>query len=423
MNEVRTADAGRPGLAIAAELNPLRLGDTPSGMTNPGPLFDQVNRSGFARPGERASRFERVNCANKPHMQRVRELWEGWYARYPDATGGLRTRFRGEDHNHDGAVLELFLHELFTRLDLSPEVEPRLDSGRRPDSLVSGDAGSAYVEATYLTQPLQTPKLEAAVLDAIDELVGRAPPGIGLSLGVEGKLRRAPSIAPITNAIAAWMDRLDPQTVNWQREHQQTIGVDEQYGDWRLKLRAVPRRPRGGLIVVGPSRGGPFRVEEQLLRAVEKKVKRYPDLAIPLVVAVNIPSFDAERIETEALFGSVGVRRHADPARADWGSPVQDRASNALWFDHQRERTRHARLAALLMAHDLAPWTVANVSARLYLNPYTDDRLPHELHSLGYAVASGAELKRHRGRRSVREVLELPHDWPGFGDGNGDGHG
>ena len=392
----------------------IRLADTPTLMPNQDSLFDQVDRARFTEPGKSASRFERVNRSNKPYMHRVRKLWEGWYARFPDRSGGLRSRFRGDDHNHDCAVLELFLYELFTRLYLSVAVEPELEDGRSPDFLVSGADGQAYVEATYLKQRFTTPALEQPVLDAINELAEEVSPAIGLSVQVEGALKRAPSLRRIKRHAAAWLNQLNPQSVSWTKEFQTTIAVEAGCGDWRLILTAIPRGLSGGLIVIGPTRSGSFNVHEDLRMAVNRKTHRYRNLGSPLVVAADIPSFDADRVEEEALFGSVGVRLRADPSGEGWTTREQTRSGKALWFDNEQRRNRNAELTALMMVHDLAPWTVANVSACLYLNPNVEDQVPRELKSFGYAAAIDGELHRHEGSRTIRELMGLPQDWPGI---------
>ena len=384
-------------------------------MDNSGSLFDQIDRARLPEPGETASRFERVNRSNRPYMYRVRNLWEGWYARFPDRSGSLRSRFRGDDHNHDGAVFELFLHELLTRLGLSVIVEPSLDDGRSPDFLVSGADRPAYVEATYLKQPITTPALEAPALDAINELAGEVSPAIGLSVEVEGALRRAPPLRRIKRQTAAWLYQLDPHAVSWTRQFQTTIEVDPDYGDWRMALTAIPRGSSDSLIVIGPTRGGPFDVHEDLRRAVERKSNRYRGLTLPLVVAADIQGFDAERIEEEALFGQEAIRIQTNAA-SDRSHAQFARTGKALWFDNDRGRIRNAGLAALMMVHDLAPWTVANVSVCLYLNPYVEDQVPDELRSFGYANAARGALHRHEGWRAVREVMGLPQGWPGISD-------
>jgi len=348
-------------------------------------------------------------------MYRVRNQWDGWYSRFPDASGSLRSRFRGDDHNHDGAVFELFLHELLTRLGLSVIFEPNLDDGRSPDFLVTGADRAAFVEAPYLKQPFTTPALEAPVLDAINELADGVSPAIGLSVEVEGALKRAPSLRQMKRQAAAWLDQLDPQEVSWTREFQTTIEVDPEYGDWRLTLAAIPRGLSGNLVVIGPTRGGPFNVHEDLRGAVERKSNRYRGLTLPLVVAADIQGFDAERIEEEALFGQEAIRIQTNPAH-DRRRAQFARTGKALWFDNDRGRIRNAGLTALMMVHDLAPWTVANVSVCLYLNPYVEDQVPDELRSFGYANAARGALHRHEGWRTVREVMGLPQGWPGIFD-------
>ena len=385
-------------------------------MDNSASLFDQIDSDRFTEPGESAPRFERVNRSNKPSMHRVRSLWEDWNARFPDRSGGLRSRFRGDDHNHDGAVFELFLHELLTRLGLSVDVEPQLEDGGIPDFLVSGADGAAYVEATYLKQSFTTPALEGPVLDAINELEEDVSPVIGLAVEVKGTLKRAPSLAPIRRHAADWLNRLNPQTVNWQRKFQTTFAVDPEYGDWRLTLTAIPRGLGGGLIVIGPRRSGPFNDHAELGKAVERKASRYRDLMHPLVVAANIPSFDAERIEESTLFGPPAVRFQTNSADETWRFAGLARSGQALWVDNEHGRTRNNGLTALMMVHDLAPHTIPNVSVCLYLNPLVGRQVPDALRSFGYAAVAGGELQRHEGSRTVHEVLGLSAGWLGIFD-------
>ena len=244
-------------------------------------------------------------------------------------------------------------------------------------------------------------------------------PVIGLAVEVKGTLKRAPSLAPIRRQAADWLHRLDPRTINWQGEFQTTIAVDAEYGDWRLTLTAIPRGLGGGLIVIGPTRSGPFTDHADLRKAVQRKANRYRNLAHPLVVAADITSFDAERgVEVEALFGHRAVRYQANSANEPWTFAGLASTGKALWVDNERGRTRNAGLTALIMVHDLAPHTVANVSLCLYLNPFVENKVPHELRSFGYAAVAGGELHRHEGSRTVHEVMGLPRGWPGiFDDG------
>ena len=133
---------------------------------------------------------------------------------------------------------------------------------------------------------------------------------------------------------------------------------------------------------------------------------------------MNIPGTGAELAEETALFGQQALRLRRSASSVEWKSEGLLRTGKALWFDNRKSCRHYPWLSALMMFHNLAPWTFANVSACLYLNPYVDDRVPRELRTLGYASEADGELRRYKGVRSVRDVLGLPKGWPGsFGCG------
>ena len=154
-------------------------------------------------------------------------------------------------------------------------------------------------------------------------------------------------------------------------------------------------------------------IGEEIYNAVSKKAGKYKDLDHPLVVAVNISSAGAELHEEAALFGQQALRLRHNAIGNEWTSEGIVRAGKALWFDNPKRRNHYPWLRAVMMFYDLAPWTVANVSACLYLNPYVDDCVPRELRTLGYAAEADGPLRRYKRSRLVRDVLGLPEDWPG----------
>ena len=346
-------------------------------------------------------------------MQTARDELARWYSRFPDQDGDLRSRFRGPDNNHDGAFFELFLHELLPRLGLSVKVHPRLVDGGRPDFLVAGPAGKAYVEATYLNQRSTVPPLEANVLNAIDDLDCHVPTDVGLSVWVTGSLKREPRLRPITDDVCSWLNQLDSRSVRWRDGAEKHIRVDPKCSDLILALQAVPRTVASRVIQAWSSSGWSGIVGEEVYNAVSKKADKYKGLDHPLVVAVNIPSAGAEPHEEAALFGHQTLRLRRSEDGDDLTPAGIIHTGKALWFDNTKRRSHYPWLSAVMMFHDLAPWTVANVSACLYLNPYEDDRAPRELRTLGYAAEADGELRRYKGSRLVRDVLGLPEDWPG----------
>ncbi len=234
-----------------------------------------------------------------------------------------------------------------------------------------------------------------------------------------GTLSQEPKLRPITGRICQWLNGLDRQTISWGNVGTIDVQVDHEYGDWVLTLEAVPRSGGDSVIVGCESEGRSGIIGEEIYKAVSKKARKYKNLDHPLVVAVNIPSAGAEPHEEAALFGHPTLRLRRSEDGDDLTPAGIIHTGKALWFDNTKRRSRYPKLSALMMFHDLAPWTVANVSACLYLNPYVNDRVPRELRALGYAAEADGQLRRYKGSRLVRNVLGLPEDWPGsFGLGD-----
>lgn len=323
-------------------------------------------------------------------------------------------RARSDDANHDGAFFELFLHELFIRLGLSVKVQPKIESGKVPDFLVSSASGTAFVEATYLKQPLITPSLEKPVLNALNELDTEVPSGIGLIVRIEGELEKSPPLKGIKRAVLEWLNDLNTESVHWDSNLTRTITVDRKFGIWRLELEAVPRSTGRSLIVAGPARLSNRNPEKALHDAVDKKSLKYSDLPHPLVVAANVSSHEEYGAEVSALFGPEALRLTKDSSTGKLVAGRIVRTGKGLWFNNVQGTIRNNRLNGLMVFRNLAPWTVANVSARLYLNPFVADFIPDELRALGYASSVDGELVIQKGERCVRSLFGMEADWPGI---------
>ena len=375
-------------------------------------LFDCADRSEVDHIHEPISRFEGVNRSPDRSMQNVRHMLETWYRRYPDPHGDLRNRFRSDDANHDGALFELFLHELFLQLGLSIQIAPQLPSGKSPDFLVSSATRASFVEATYLKQPITTPPLEKPLLNAVEALGAQAPAGIGLIVEIRGRLTSGPPLGPIKRDVLAWLNALNPELIDWGKQVELRLPIGEGAGSSLLVLQAVPKSNPNPPFIVGSMHSTNRNPVNELRKAVKKKCRKYKRLARPLVVAVNMPSGDSVDVETSALFGREGLKmRHQFPNGA-LASVGLGRTGQGLWFNNVSAKVRNSGLGALWVFRDLAPWSIANVSACLYLNPYVSDQIPDELRSLGYASGIDGVLNCVVGSQTARSILGLPENWP-----------
>ena len=201
--------------------------------------------------------------------------------------------------------------------------------------------------------------------------------------------------------------------VNWDSRFKCCIPVDAKYGSWRLVLHAVPRLSASSLIAIGPTRISDWNPARDLRKAIERKSHKYKRLQHPLVIAANIQGTDMEQVEIAALFGPEALQLRRTNTYGGLISEGIVRTKQGFWFDNDSGQIRNGGSSGLMMFHNLAPWTVANVTACLYLNPYVEDWVPKELRALGHASSTNSELTWHRGDQTVREVIRLGDDWPG----------
>ena len=217
----------------------------------------------------------------------MRSTLERWFAEYPeDAKKDLRARFRKSDHNHDSAFFELFLHEVFQQLGLTPTVHPEPSTGRgRPDFAITSRTGSTtYVEASVvgLSGFMAEDPLEQEMLDAIDTLAIEHPTGVRLMAESDGKLPASPPIRRIKREVRRWLEQVDRESpCPGSIEARPSLPI--RYGEWKLTLTAFHRSDlfSDRLIHLGPGRGGVLSADVALRKNVLEKAKQHGKLDHP----------------------------------------------------------------------------------------------------------------------------------------------
>ncbi len=138
-------------------------------------LFDDLERTNDnpRQPGEALYAF--LNRAAGPYWQSVRDLLSEWVSNYPNEDRrALISRFRRTDRRGFlGAFWELYLHELFRRLEFDIELHPSLDGvTRHPDFRLQRDGSILYVEAVTIYEP-QTHSVDDARLAPLLDVINR----------------------------------------------------------------------------------------------------------------------------------------------------------------------------------------------------------------------------------------------------------
>lgn len=379
-------------------------------------LFDDIELTNHRHSTRARSSFDFLNTSAWPACQNMRDRLELWFERYPDSSkSDLRARFRKRDHNHGSAFFELFLHEVFRRLGLSPAVHPKTQRGHgRPDfAITSGSGGISYVEANVVGRRgiMAEDSLENEVLDAIDSLAVERPTSIALCAQTSGCLAQSLRTRPIKAKVQRWIDQIDRDFRIPGRIEAEPLEIS--HGEWSLTLTAYRRtdRPSHRLIDVDPGRVGMSTDDTDLRKNILTKTKQHGDIDNPLIIAINRPgTWEDREDELSALFGKEQLSWQVDEHGNVVTLPHKSREPDAVW--RNRTGSQYGRLHGVLFFRGAWPSTARSVTSHLYVNPYIEAEVPPELLRLGSARVRNGEMRWEAGL-SLGDLLDLPEDWPG----------
>jgi hypothetical protein len=387
-------------------------------------LFDNMERFDLGPAFYAEPKFTYLNRSHRLGAQRIRELLDSWFSRYPEQHRiDLRGRFRSTiDAHHLAAFFELLLHELLLRLGARVQVHPPLEGrARRPDFLVTSANGQRYyLEAAIATDESREAAAARARMNAVYDVLNRlASPNffIGISL------REYPVTPPPGNDINRFLSRrlsnLNPDELatqfeaggfealpHWLYEHQ----------GWKIEFFPMPKSPeirgQAGVRPIGLHFEGWQWLDTRVAirDSVVGKAGRYGEMDLSYVIAVNALGDHVDRTDImEALFG-----KEQFFFRADLGNqqrPECTRKPDGVWTSPGRPR--YTRVSAVLAADSLGPSTIPWASMCLYHNPWAAKPYEGELTQLPRAVPRGEDSMEWLDGKTLAAIFGLPANWPG----------
>jgi hypothetical protein len=351
-------------------------------------LFDDHPRSDLDNAFHAESTFAYLDRSARPEMIALRELWEGWFSRYPHdperntADGArlrnaLRSRFRSHrERQQREAFWELYLHESFVRAGCVVTV--RVDT---PDFDVSFGSAFFYVEATVRGDSeaeVAADNRLAVLRDGLDR-TDAGPWFLDVSATIESI--QPPPVAVLRRQIETWLHGLDVDAARIDCKAHQAEAFDRlptqtfERNGYQLEVRAIPKEAgvvrEGRRCAVGSWGNAEMvhvRNAERLVDSLNAKACAVRALSAPVIVAVLLDrEFGNDDHVESALFGTETTELTFDPNRLAISTMRGSRADDGVWT---RGNNRGRQIDAVLSGIKLDPFSVSRATPTLWTNPW-----------------------------------------------------
>jgi hypothetical protein len=355
-----------------------------------------------------------------------RAMIEDWFNRLCSGLqSGVSQRLQSrDDQDFTAGFWELYLHETFRCLGYSVECEPELPNGRRIDFLLRRGGDAFYLEATIARKSKAEQAADARRHRILDGLNQTHTTNFMLGITIESAGGYdLPKVSVLRKRLEAWLADLDPEDAARLLAEEGEV-PEFRWTDgraWSFVFEAVPSKPEyrgvpadGAIGMLMDETGGLINDERSLRHALkEKRPSGYGTLSLPYVVAVCEAPFlfgDTESHRTNVLYGHNAIQYSQGPG-PKFSRPV--RLADGFWWG-PGDSPLNRRVAAVLLASHLSPWSVASTELEWWENPFAEQAVPElavpeVAHRRRIAVDSAGRWTLHREVpvRSPASVLQI----------------
>jgi len=329
---------------------------------------------------------------------------ERWYRELRGPKKGIRGRLRSlTPRDFWSALFELMTSRIFVTRGWRNRYEPRLQ-GMTPDFLVRAGRDKFLAEVLTAFQDPEDERRESLAYRVASELNKILHPIAVLVEGVDAP-QPMRSLRPLASRVRSWLDTLQPG-----RSHRITISAPEVPIAVRLMSFQMPRSSPQPIVQSVGGDAHQIMATERLQRAIEKKVSRYRNLALPLVLFV----WEGDWIEVTptsldwALFGRLRV----NIARAAGTKTVAtSRVPGGVMSWGPSGQPTNASLSAVAYCSRVYHRGRVHTRIQVYHHPYARRAIPRSLFAgvpqyVPYSVsADGFSCRWDRKHRSRGIVL------------------
>lgn len=350
-------------------------------------LFDNISRedSGPAKYGEPS--FSYVNRTAREYYGQARVVLDSWFKEYsrlhPDEAKDLHARFRSKDNSsHLAALTELFTHDLLLKnghINIVPH--PVLNgTSARPDFLVIGSDKQNFIVESVIVYGKQVKHRVSSFQNDILNMVNKLDSSeFFVSVNFRScDTENPPSLKDIKKKLQQYLNSLNYGSVCAEFEKTKKMPkLEYKAGQWSVKFSISPASEAGQQkrketqsrnigIIQYP--GQSITLNEDIRRTVEKKVQKYGDTGLPLIIATNIVDnsfFCDDDTILDALFGSRTINFQVSEGGVTSTTPGRDGRGIILG----KSGPRYTRLTGLLVFPGLTCSTVERTNPVLWHHP------------------------------------------------------
>jgi len=352
-------------------------------------LFDEIPRNDVRPKRQNEPSFDYMNISARPGVRAVRSLLQNWFDHLPEvAKADICGRFRDRDEiQNSSSFFELFCHELLLRSGYDVEIHPAIpDVSTSPDFLVSREGHPRfYLEATLATPPRDELAADRRIAELHDTLNRMETPDYFLGIDYRGHPQGNINGRNVRKRIEEWLKTLDFESIAQkyrEQKYEEVPSFDWNESGCTFTFKPRPKGPRfrgqPGARPVGmvfPADMRLLSTHEDIRAAIDGKAKKYGNLDLPLVVAVNVTNdFCDDDDVWSALFGDDQIVVTIQKDGQLRNEPR--RALNGAW--RGRNGPRNALVSAVIVVHQLSPTTLRSCGTKAVHHPWALHALPKD---------------------------------------------
>ncbi len=382
-------------------------------------LFSARARTYTGPSAYEESEYHYLDRSARAYAVEVRSTLDEWCCALPEyARTSLGNSFASSRTPvHRGALLELYLHEMFRRLDLEIDLDiGREDPAhRRPDFLLEPDGARTWVEATAVLGADVFAEYARRRAQQLYDLLNRCRDRrFLLHVAIEEVGSATLGRRQVLDPLERWLAGRDPVELRQANDRgDEPPECRLTSGGWVIAIEATPVRAdmplRPDERLVGSSLEGFATLDDArpLRGSLKHKATHYGELDAPYVVAaLCVGTFVTDHDIEAALLGDIAYAR--DPQGIGL---MRARQPNGLW--HGPGKPVNTRVSAVATFPQLSAASIAAVEPTVWKNPWAECPLGLELPWRQKEIAPDGGITTHDATRTAAEVLGLPPDWPG----------